>query len=66
MTCGPGHPVRSLWVPPDHRPAPAQRLGGESQTGGADLAAGGAEGTGQASQERPTVAERRAVRQAKA
>ena len=42
-----------------NRHAPAQRLGGEPQAGGADLAAGGAEGAGPATQERAVVAERR-------
>ena len=36
--------------------APAKRLDGEPQTGGAYLAAGGAQGTGRAAQERPAVA----------
>ncbi len=45
-------------VPADHRDAPAQRLGGEPQAGGADLAAGRAEGTGEATQKRAVVDER--------
>ena len=64
MTCGPGHPVRPLWVPPDHRDAPAWWLGGEPQTGGPDLTAGGAEGAGSAAHERTAVAEQRLLREA--
>ena len=61
-----GHPVWPARVPADHRHAPAQRLGVEQQMGGADLAAGGAEGTGQATQERAVVAERQVMCEAAA
>ena len=44
--------VWPLWLPPDHGDAAGGRLGGERQAGRADLAAGGAQGSEQATEER--------------
>ena len=54
---------RQIYIPTGPR---ACGLEGEPQTGGEDLAAGGAESTSQATQKRPAVAERRVLRSASA
>ena len=56
---GTGHQVRPVRLPADHRPAEGCRVASEPQAGGADLAAGGVEGAGQAAQKGTAVAERR-------
>ena len=61
-----GHPIWPLRLPPDHGAAAACGLAGQPQAGGADLAAGGAEGSYQTAKEGAALAQRRFLRPASA